>query len=358
MHAALHRHRKSDGDSSSSSGGGDQQQPGLVNSHGQGQQSSSQACIATLEAAGMLADSEGRRLTAEQRQRRLQERRPRMWRRKTAEQLAKEAAEDAAATIAAEALAAQQARRKLYDGMEQSLRDRGLALGAPLLRASVFLPAAASGTWPGCRMLPPCRSAAPGSSSQALRLPALRSPYAHPLHTRLPSSRACSPARLPSPRPLMCSHQQHAGHGAGRHVQNRGGPPAARGHRAAHPRAGNRHAAVRHTGGAVSVPGGLQAAELLLTTSSPCLPLSSLSPLRAACVPSHLPAASPAAARTGTGVPPPSLTAAACALPLACAGGWRMRCSATWTRSCRPTVSGSSTTGCTTPPSSTHPRTW
>ena len=97
---------------------------------GQGPSSSSQACIASLEAAGVLPDSKGLRLTAEQRQRRLQAR-------KSQQQLAADAA---AAMDSHAALAALQARRQLFDGMEQSLREQGLGLGESHRELACSLP--------------------------------------------------------------------------------------------------------------------------------------------------------------------------------------------------------------------------
>ncbi|KAL4855922.1 hypothetical protein ACK3TF_003683 [Chlorella vulgaris] len=123
LQAALHRHRDKAVSGSSSDGQGE-----VAASLDKALHTQSQMCAAKLEAQGVLPDSNGLRLTAEQRQRRLRERHPRRLWQKSAVQLAREAAEDEAASVAHDALSALQARRQLYAGMEQALRDKGLAL--------------------------------------------------------------------------------------------------------------------------------------------------------------------------------------------------------------------------------------
>lgn len=125
LHMDLHRRSLRDANSASGGGGS------LSNSEGQGPRTPSQACVAQLEASGVLAGADGLRLSAEQRRQREEARRPRRFHFKSGREVDREAAEDMAASVAAGALEAQQARRRLYDGMEAALRGKGLALGEP-----------------------------------------------------------------------------------------------------------------------------------------------------------------------------------------------------------------------------------
>jgi hypothetical protein len=219
LHMDLHRRRLSDADGGSSSSSSSGEAGSLLGSEAQGPRTPSQACVAQLEASGVLAGADGLRLSAKQRQQRAEARRPRRFRFKSHQELDREAAEDRAASVAAEALEAQQARRQLYDGMEQALQETGLALGAPQR--------------PG---RPRCSRPTPASCATERAVVLLPRPFPSLLLKFQLPQRGWPPALLRRAASLMprfpsflCSLEHHPGHGLGGHVQSGGRQAAAGG---------------------------------------------------------------------------------------------------------------------------------